>query len=538
MSGISRNPMFYTIGIPQLFFMQVDRPDDPKAVDGIALLRAYQGIVNVNTGNVINTEEVDTCLTPEEILRLSYFGNLTGTSIEGDITNKQHEASVDGRKVIDKVVLTRRSLQYTVNFDEINNENMRRFFAASRVHFPLGDLLRGKTMAKNPAEAPGDFMDGEIEVLTSGLSAVGKNSESLELFVTDVMKRRNANLGGADSGGGTLVYPSGVFYFIVGNKQQYPEVEPALSNYRNKMLCAFFAYDKDDDMMKIQSWPEGLTSEHFNYNTPTTFDPRVRVCISPQTVGTASLPTNSKVLSFHGATSSLLTHEWTVTAATASTHTITIQLPKNILKSSIRVLVNGQKYTTKWGADSEAAYDAPELPTSTATQTLVVGSGATTSYFLDSDECFVNYDTGELTLKAGGGVIADMGSNTLPSQVLSVSVSVYTAETSQLIWSGVMWAQNDEVMDTMRVLKGPSEISGCALIVFRNTVGVSYYHVIPSASIRPEGSIESTKDDWMTGGFVVKCLKNDTAYLPYLPKRIRIPYGFTQFYRYIANDNE
>lgn len=535
MAGIARNPLHYTIGIPQLFFMQVDRPDDPKAVDAIALLRAYYGLVNVETGNVLNTENMDTCLTPEELLRLSYFGNLTAASMGGDVENREHTANVDGRNVIDKVELIRRSLEYTISFDEMNNENMRRFFGASKVHFPIAKNLKGKTVSKDPHSAVGDFQDGDVEVVTPGLTTLGSNLIALEQLVTETMKRRGANLAGANDGG--LKYPGGVYYFVVGNAQQYPEVDPALAPYRNKILCAFFKYDAATSMMKIQAWPAAMVSTSFKYQ-PTSFDPKVMVCVADKVVGTASVETNAKILSFSGAIPVTTPHEWKVVAATGGTHTTKVQLGKNILKQSIRVMVTGQKWGTKWELDASSAYDAPERPTSTATATKFAGAGAGDVYFLDVDECKVDYETGELTLKVGGQVVADMSGHALPEQTLSVVVSAYSAEKSQLIWTGVAWAQADDVLATMRPIKGAPEMNGCALLTFRNTVGVSFMHVIPTCSIRPDGTIDSSKSDWQTGGFMLKCLKSDSAYIPGLPKRIRMPYGFTQFYRYVANDND
>lgn len=88
----------------------------------------------------------------------------------------------------------------------------------------------------------------------------------------------------------------------------------------------------------------------------------------------------------------------------------------------------------------------------------------------------------------------------------------------------------------MRVNRGRSEVNGCALVWHQNDVGVSMVHAIPKAVLRPDGTIDFAKDDWEAGSFVMDVIKDNTAVMPNLPRRLKIPFGITMTYKYRKND--
>lgn len=538
MGKISRNPEFYSVGIPLLFFFRVDNVDDPQAVDMIALLRAYNGIVNVANGRVLNTADYDTCLTPEEMLEEAYVGNITSNTMGGEINSIEHVASAEGRKEVDKVVLTRRSLTYTMGFDEMNQQNLMRFFAAQEVVYPTSEVIAGYATAKAPRAAAGDYAVDAIEVVSTGITAIGTNSSAFELLVTDTMKKRGANFAPLDVGG-TDYYPGGVFYFMVGNVQQYPDVDTALEPYRNKLLCGYFVYDPASGEMKLQAWPANMNTAAATYAV-SSFDNRIRVFALKEAETSSGVTTNDRVLDFNSATAAMQVKEWAFNASDVNTHTFVVELPKNVSRNSIRVTVKGKTYSTGagvWQDATESLYDAPSATLASALESPVVTGSATQSYFTDDSMTKIHYSDGKLTFVAGAQLVLDGTTNNLEQQTLSITVSAYCAEDAHLAWTGIIWARYDDALSMMRVNRGKPEVSGCALIVFQNSVGVSFIHAIPRCTLRPDGSIDYAKDDWLAGSFVLNCIKDDSAYMPNLPKRLRTPYGFTITYRYRAVGN-
>ena len=119
----------------------------------------------------------------------------------------------------------------------------------------------------------------------------------------------------------------------------------------------------------------------------------------------------------------------------------------------------------------------------------------------------------------------------LTAQVMRVQIETYSCSTSTIVWSGILWAKNSETNGTLRVNRGKPELQGCALIAFLNNVGVSYYHVLPKVVFRPDGTIDFSKEDWLKGGFVLSVLKDDDAYIPYLPNKLKIPFGYFSVFR-------
>lgn len=84
---------------------------------------------------------------------------------------------------------------------------------------------------------------------------------------------------------------------------------------------------------------------------------------------------------------------------------------------------------------------------------------------------------------------------------------------------------------TLRVNRGKPELQGCALVAFLNNVGVSYFHILPKVVFRPDGTIDFSKEDWLKGGFVLSVLKDDDAYIPYLPNKLKRSFGYFSVFR-------
>lgn len=634
--AISRNPDFYSVGIPKLFFYRVDNPDDHQAVDAIALLRAYNGIVNVNDGRVLNADNFSTCLTDTEILDAAYVGNITTCSMGGEISSVEHVVSNEGRKETDKVVLTRRSINYTMGFDEVDKRNMTRFLSGQEVAFPTSEVVKAKTTNRAPRAGASTFAEGAVEIISTGVTATGHNSRAFELLVTDSLKARGASFEPVvigtpapfgiysdyeqivDSGTATITltapankaiiwsavgdgtlsneptvvgptgtatatltaasvatgtvtvsavvdgvtynvtvlidataipspppptptteeyYLAGVYYFIVGNVQQYTDVDSALETYRNKLLCGYFEYDKTEGLMALKPWPANMDDANNTYK-PTAFDSRIRVLYVKDAETSSGVTTNDRVLDIAPSVPVTQVHEWTVDSTDGSTQKLKITVPGNVARSSVRVTIRGNMFnagTGNWTMTSESLYDATAAPTATDIDSPILAPSGI-AYFADKDGTTVTYENGEIVITAGPELLVDAASQGMPKQTLSVTVSCSSAEKSNIIWTGLVWAKFNDALTTMRVNRGKPDATGCALVVFKNNVGVSFIQAIPKCTMRPDGTIEHAKDDWQAGSFIVTALKGDKAVLPNLPKRLAIPYGVTITFKHRTND--
>ena len=532
MGKIARNPQFYTVGIPQMFFHPVDDPDDLQAVDVTALARAYSGIVDITSGRVLNVNDRDTCFTPEQILENAYVGNVVSNSMGGEIKSTEHVASVEGRKEIDKIVLIRRSLEYTLQFDEMNKQNLLRFFAAQSVVYPTSELISAKTTARGTQSASGDFAEGVIEIVDNGFTSAGPNSSGMESVLTERLAAQGTEFTPHDIGG-TPTYLAGVFYFLVGDMQRFPTIEQKLSAYRGKLLCGFFKYDAVNRKMALQPWPAGMDTAAYKY-AATAFDNRVRVFTLTDAETVAGITTNDRVLDRVSSVPVMEIKSWAFNASTPVTHEFAVNMPKHIARSSVKVTVKGRRWNAsegRWVAHTEVFYDRPQAPGATNLAAPLYTEGGS-SVFLDSDGSAVNYATGVITLAAAADFVTDSTDNNLETQDIAVTVSSYDLSNAQAAWTGTVWARHNDTLSTMRVNRGKPEVTGCALVVHQNNIGVSMLHLIPRCTMRPDGSIDFAKDDWEKGGFVLSCIKDDTAFLPNLSRRVRIPFGATISYKY------
>jgi hypothetical protein len=227
--------------------------------------------------------------------------------------------------------------------------------------------------------------------------------------------------------------------------------------------------------------------------------------------------------------------EWAFNASDVATHTFSVQLPKNVARNSVRVMMRGKAYNPGggvWRDVVENLYDAPTSVAASPADSPVLLAGINPSYYTDKDTTKINYQDGLLEFTAGADLVLDSTNNNLEQQTFSITVSVYSMSDAHMIWTGIIWARYDDALSMLRVNKDIREVSGPALIVFQNSVGVSFVHAIPYATLRPDGSVDYAKDDWLAGSFVMNCVKSDKAYMPNLPKRLRTPYGFTITYRY------
>ena len=529
MGAISRNPQFYTVGVPSLFFMPVANWEDPHVVDWTALFRAYSGLTNPS-GQVMNMAAITTCMTPEDILSKAYVGNLATCEVGGEIKTVEHVASVAGRKEVDKLVVTRRSIEYNVGFDELNVGNMRNFFAADAVDYPTKDKVIAKTTAKAPQTAAADFAIGEVEVIDNATAAIGTNLDALEAALTERLMGQGCSFAPV-AVGGTDYYPAGVYYFIVADLQRNNEVDTPLNAYRGKIICAFFKYSPSEGRMVAQAWPTGMNSANHSY-ADTNISSRVKQLITDSTAN-IGIPSNDVVNDRSGIDAYSDSLDWVVNATSAVTKTKTVQLPAHVCRQATRVIVSGKKWDgTAWVDFFEVLFDYAQAAAATNLETPL--STGTAGYFIDNALSKVNHDTGLLTLVATdafAGTDGDMDEQGLTEQTMRVQIETYSTSEATIVWSGIVWAKNSEVYGTMRVNRGKPELQGCGLIAFPNNVGVSFFHVLPKVVFRPDGTIDFSKEDWLKGGFVLSMLKDDSAYVPYLPNKIKIPFGYFNAFR-------
>lgn len=529
MGAISRNPQFYTVGVPTLFFTPVNNWDDPHVVDWTALFRAYSGLTDPN-GQVLNMLANTTCLTPGDILKKAYVGNLASSEAGGEIKTVEHVASVLGRKEVDKLVVTRRSIEYTLGFDELNVGNMRNFFAADQVDYPTKDKVVAKTSAKAPQSAAVDFAVAEIEVVDNATSALGLNLDSLEATLTEKLMKQGCSFAPV-AVGGTDYYPAGVYYFVVADSQRNQQVDAALAPYRNKVICAFFKYDVAEGRMKVQAWPSGMDSASYSYHD-TTINARVKQLVT-DAAANIGIPTNDLLNDRTSLDAYSDSADWDINSSSPTSMSFTFQLPGHVARQATRVILQGKKWDgSAWVDHSEVLFDYTQASAATSSETpLSIGSAG---YFVDNTLSKINHDTGLLTLVATddfAGVGGDMADQGLTEQTMRVQIETYSTAESVIVWSGIMWAKNSEVYGTMRVNRGKPELQGCALICFLNNVGVSFFHVLPKVVFRPDGTIDFSKEDWLKGGFVLSVLKDDNAYIPYLPNKLKIPFGYFSAFR-------
>lgn len=536
MSKIATNPEKYTVGIPNFFFMEVSNPDDPQATDHMALARAYAGITDSTTGTVLNSADMDTCLTPEQIIADAYIGNITSASMAGDVKTVEHTSSVNGRKEIDKVVLIRRSLTYTLGVDEMDDRNLARMLSAKKVINADTGRTRGFTTARVPQATQADFTVGDIQIVTNGLTEVGDKSSSLELLVTDSLLKNNASMAPYKDGA-TDYYIGGVFYFVVGDYQRFPDIAQSLERYRNKILCGFFKYDATTRMMKLAPWPSGAGAPGVKY-PESSFDSRVRVFTEDAAETVIGVRTNYTVNDGTQLSSSLAVNAWGTDGALAASHTTVMSLGGPVSRGTLTITISGKKFDSglgTWNVVSEQLRDVPMMATASGDKApiatvvpIVAPAYEYTSQLLSS----VDYKTGEVTLALHPDFLLNATTNGIDVQTLDVAVSANCATSAAIMWNGVTWVLEDGSNTVLRVNRGKSELIGTAIVVHHNSTGVSYVQMIPRAALRPDGGTDFSKDDWLKGSFILSLVKRDGAVFPNLPRRLAVPFGMLVTYKH------
>lgn len=359
----SRNPEFYTVGIPQFFFYQVTNPDDDRAVDVIALWRAQAGIVDLESGCVTNADDVSTCLTPEQIMEAAYIGNITQASMGGEVTSVEHTASVEGRKEVDKQVLTRRSLQYTLGFDEPNKQNIKRYFSAQSLAYPAHRSALGKTTASGNQSAAADFVTGNISIVDNGVTAVGDQCVSIEEIMTNTLLEQGASFSPVEINKKDVYFAS-VLYFLVADSQRFPDIDEELKPYRNKILCGFFKYDPALGKLKIQAWPAGMDTPEYAYSE-VSFDSRLRVYTDLQAETIVGVRTHATIIDRMSASGSMENVRWAFNEGSPASQKLTIQLAEKVLPGTVQMTITGKRYSRTsgtWSKYSESLADYTQFP--------------------------------------------------------------------------------------------------------------------------------------------------------------------------------
>lgn len=430
MAMTSRNPEHYTVGIPKLFFYQQKNLEDDRIVDGVALLRAYVGLVDLGSGQVLNADDVSTCKTPEEILAEAYIGNIVSNSLGGEITTQEHTASVEGRQEIDKRILIRRSITYTLGFDEPNQQNLERFFSGAKVGFPLSKVCLGKTTARGSQAAAGDFAEGEIMLLDTHVNLVGQNLSLLEDMVTNQLQVSGINFEPLKIGvAQTQVMYGAVIYFIVSDLQRHEKIETKLESYRNKVLCAYFKYDTTTGKMKVQNWPTGMGTANYTY-VDTTIDERLKVFNHPEAETVVGVLTNSRLHTGNTAESGIESTTWAFNVDSPATHQLRLNLSELMIPGSCGITVSGKKYlidSGTWVNATEILSAFTQAPDATNTRTPLrtnimlegnVSGGGSTGGSTQVSTCAVTSEYGTMQME-GSNTITGTGTMVLSGQTVA-----------------------------------------------------------------------------------------------------------------------
>lgn len=80
------------------------------------------------------------------------------------------------------------------------------------------------------------------------------------------------------------------------------------------------------------------------------------------------------------------------------------------------------------------------------------------------------------------------------------------------------------------IVMDKSEIEGRAILNFQTDVGNNFIYVIPKCSLRPDGGLTFTSEDWMTGNFVLEVLHHSTfTVLPGSANATAAPFGYINY---------
>ena len=106
--------------------------------------------------------------------------------------------------------------------------------------------------------------------------------------------------------------------------------------------------------------------------------------------------------------------------------------------------------------------------------------------------------------------------------------------TSSLAWTGYGWFGSDEgffgytIVGATRAFK---RTNGCAVVATLTEIGVSTVHVIPRATMMPEGNLDFSADAWVRGSFNLQVLRDAKAKMFDRSPALAIPFGFVQSFR-------
>jgi len=528
MGIVAKNVNFYTVGIPFLFLYKVDDWNDENRVDWAALWRAYTGVVDYDSGHVLNANSITTCKTPEEILSKAYVGNLASAEVSGDIKTVEHTVSVLGRKETDKVVLIRKAIDYNISFDEMD-VHLKNYLISKDVNYPDRKKIVAKTIARAPQGGADDFGEGEIEIMENALIQVGEDCSSLEYVLTRRLRDQGTHFGPfTDSG--TDYYLGGIFYFLVADKEREPQIEDELEKYRSRIICGYFVYDPNEQLMKLQPFPSGMDTSAYSYED-TTIHSNIKMLVnkaeSPVGIETNAIAADRSILEV-----SVEHYSWDVDSGDTTTQVFSVSLPPALMRGTLTLTITGKYWDgTEWKERTEVLYGLPTSSAATGDTAPIGLTDGTGSVLTDSTACSVNYKTGNVTLTINSTLVSDMQSNSMPTQTMQISLSFVSSENSYILWTGLTWAKDSKMFNSARVVRPRLEIEGTALVVFKNNVGVSFVHVLPRVVFKPDGTIDFAKDDWEKGSFVVSVIRDDTAFIPYLPTKVRVPFGFINTFR-------
>lgn len=108
--------------------------------------------------------------------------------------------------------------------------------------------------------------------------------------------------------------------------------------------------------------------------------------------------------------------------------------------------------------------------------------------------------------------------------------------TSTLAWTGYGWLGSDEgffgytIPSTTRAFK---RTNGCAVVCMLTDIGVSNVHVIPRATMMPEGTMDFSADSWVQGSFTLSVLRDAKAAMFDRKPALAIPFGIVQSFNMI-----
>jgi hypothetical protein len=106
--------------------------------------------------------------------------------------------------------------------------------------------------------------------------------------------------------------------------------------------------------------------------------------------------------------------------------------------------------------------------------------------------------------------------------------------TAPLAWTGYGWFGAEEdffgysIIGTIRAFK---RTNGCAVVATITEVGVSTVHVIPRATMMPEGNLDFSADAWVRGSFNLQVLRDAKAKMFDRTPALATPFGFLQSFR-------